>query len=152
MKKLDFTIHINAPREAVWKFMLDKETYPQWTKPFNEGGSSFEGDWSAGSKMLFLGPDPKTGKMGGMISQIAENRALEYVSIKHVGIVTDGVEDMTSPEAKKWTPSFENYTFTEEDGGTRLDVEMNSADEFADMFQEMWPQALAKLKELVEKK
>ncbi len=71
-------------------------------------------------------------------------------SIKHIGIIHDGVEDTESEEARKWAPAFENYTFTEENGKTTVAVDMDIEEEHEDMFQNMWPKALQKLKELAE--
>ncbi len=52
---------------------------------------------------------------------------------------------------KKWAPSFENYTFIAKDSKTELQVDLDIADEWKDMFEDMWPKALEKLKELCEK-
>lgn len=131
--------------------MLDDAPYREWTKAFNEG-SYFKGNWEKGSKILFLGPDPVTGKEGGMVSRIAENRPYEYISIEHQGIIQDGVEDTTSEEAKKWAPAYENYTFNEKEGSTELLIDMDTTEEFAEMFEKMWPDGLARLKEIAENK
>ena len=149
MQKIHFSITIDAPREKVWHAMLDDASYREWTKAFNEG-SYYKGSWDEGAKIVFLGPDPETGKEGGMVSRIAENRPYEYLSIEHVGIMKNGVEDTTSDEARKWTPAFENYTFIEKDGGTEVQVDMDSAEEMAEEFSRMWPDALQRLKNLVE--
>jgi hypothetical protein len=149
MKKLHFSIVINAPKEKVWHTMLDDKSYREWTKAFNEGGY-YKGSWEKGSKILFLGPDPKTGKEGGMVSRIAENKPYEFISIEHLGIIQDGVEDTTSDEAKKWAPAYENYTFTEKDGKTEVSVDMDLTDEYGDMFNDMWPDGLKRLKTIAE--
>ncbi len=150
MEKIHFSIFINAPREKVWNTMLDKETYKEWTGSFNPG-SDYQGSWEEGEKMLFIGPDPETGEEGGMVSRIKENRKYEFISIEHIGIIKNGVEDTESEEAKKWTPSFENYTFVEKDGGTELMIDQDMDAEYKPMFEEMWPKALQALKELSEK-
>jgi uncharacterized protein YndB with AHSA1/START domain len=150
MEKLNFKIEINAPKEKVWNTMLEDTTYRLWTTPFNEG-SYYKGDWSKGSKIVFLGPNPETGKEGGMVSRIAENKLYEYISIEHLGIINDGVEDTTSDEVKAWAGAFENYSFKERDGKTEVLVDLDSNEEYAEMFQGMWPKALQKLKELAEK-
>ena len=144
------SISISAPKEKVWDTMLGEDTYREWTSVFNEGGR-FEGNWDEGSKMLFLGPDPETGKEGGMVARIKENRPYEFISIEHLGMIKDGVEDMTSEEVKKWTPAFENYTFVEENGVTEVTVDIDVATEYADMFGELWPKALQKVKEISER-
>lgn len=126
--------------------MLDAETYKEWTVPFSPG-SNYEGDWEQGSEIKFLDESKK----GGMYSRIAESRKYEFVSIEHLGMINDGVIDTTSEEVKKWTPAFENYTFTEVDGGTEVSVEMDVNEEYKTMFEEMWPKALQLLKQIAER-
>ena len=147
MNTLNFSIFINAPKEKVWPTMLGDVTYRQWTKPFNET-SYYEGDWSEGSKILFLGTDKDGKNEGGMVSRVVRNIPFEYVSIQHLGMIENGVE-------KPWEEAgegFENYTLTEEDGGTQLDIELtNLPDEYVEMMNTMWPKALEVLKTLAEK-
>jgi uncharacterized protein YndB with AHSA1/START domain len=150
MQKIHFSILINAAREKVWDTMLSEATYPQWTAAFTPG-SYFKGSWEAGSKILFLGPNPDGVGEGGMVSRIKENRPHEFVSIEHLGVISNGVEDTTSEEAKKWAASYENYTLVDKDGGTEVSVDIDIADEYKTMFDEMWPKALQLLKELAEK-
>jgi len=149
MQKLNFSIVIDAPKEKVWHAMLDDRPYREWVSVFNPG-SYYKGDWSRGSKMLFLGPDPETGQEGGMVSRIAENRPYEYISIEHIGIIQNGIEDTTSEAARKLAPAFENYTFKEKDGATEVFVDMDAEDEYAEMFNKMWPEGLQRLKTIAE--
>lgn len=149
MEKLHFSQFIEAPKEKVWETMLGSETYKEWTTAFNPG-SRYEGNWEQGSKMLFIGPDDQSGGTMGMVSKIAENRPYEFISIQHIGIYKDGVEDTESEEARNWSPAFENYTFIEKDGGTELSVDQDMKSEYKDMFEKMWPDALQKLKVLCE--
>lgn len=151
MEKLTFTTIINASKEKVWHTMLDDSTYRQWTKPFNEG-SRYEGVWETGSEMRFIGCDENGKESGGMYSRIAEARPYEFVSIEHLGMINENGEiDTTSDAVKKWTPAFENYTFKDVDGGTEILVEIDISDDWKDMFNDMWPKALVKLKEIAEK-
>ncbi len=150
MQKIYQSIFINAPREKVWDTMLSDSTYREWTTAFNPG-SYYKGDWSEGSKILFLGPNPGGPGEGGMVSRIKENRPHEYISIEHLGIFKDGVEDTASEEAKKWAPAYENYTFIEKDGGTELLIEMDIEPDQKTTFEDMWTKALQRLKELAEK-
>ena len=149
MQRKHYSIRIHAPREKVWDVMLSDATYREWTKVFHDG-SFFKGDWEQGSKMLFIGPDPEGGPDMGMIAYVRENRHPEFISLEHVGMVKGDEEDTTSEDVKKWTPAFENYTFTEIDGGTTVDIEIDVNEEYESMFEEMWPKALERLKELVE--
>jgi|JI10StandDraft_1071094.scaffolds.fasta_scaffold323638_3 hypothetical protein len=157
METIQFTILINANKQKVWNTMLEDKTYRQWTTAFHEG-SFYKGSWETGSEIHFLGP-AEDGKLGGMYSKIKENRKHEYISIEHLGMVKDGVIDTTSDEVRKWTPAFENYTFTEkarlndpvgQGNQTEVKVEMQVASEYKAMFEEMWPRALKTLKDLCE--
>jgi uncharacterized protein YndB with AHSA1/START domain len=145
MPRLNFKININAPRKKVWDTMLEDKTYREWTTAFHPG-SHAETDWQTGSKTLFLDSDGN-----GMVSTIAENRPQEYISIKHLGIVKNGVEDTESPEVKEWAGAMENYTFKDSGGGTELAVEMDSNDQYKEFLEVTWPEALKKLKGLAEK-
>lgn len=152
MEKLHYSIVINAPKEKVWKTMLNKDTYEKWTEVFMPG-SSYIGEWAEGSKILFIAPD-ETGKVSGMVSRIKENRRYEYISIESVGVLFNGTEDTSSPEAKKWAGSLENYTFNDIDGKTELQVDLTSDiginPEMLEMSEKTWPKALNILKKLAE--
>jgi uncharacterized protein YndB with AHSA1/START domain len=152
-QKLQFSITVNATKEKVWNVMLGEETYPLWTDVFMPG-SHFEGDWSEGSKILFLAPD-ETGKMSGSVFQIKENKPYEFVSMENIGMVQDGKEDTSSKEATMYAGALENYTFKEADGKTEVLVDlipvMDIPDDYKETYRDMWHTALQKLKELAEK-
>ena len=144
MKKIHMTTTIHAPRETVWKTMLSPDTYRTWTSAFTEG-SYYEGSWEKGEKIRFLAPGGD-----GMVSEIAENRPHEFISIKHLGIIKDGAEDYESEEVKSWASARENYTFEDEGSGTKLTIDMDVTPEHEQSMSEMWTKALAKLKEITE--
>jgi uncharacterized protein YndB with AHSA1/START domain len=145
MTRLTFSTTINAPKELVWRTMLEDATYRKWTSAFQEGSHAIT-DWKTGSKALFVGPDGT-----GMVSRIAEHRPNEFLSIEHVGVVKNGVEDTTSAEVKEWAGALENYTLRESGGGGgKLTIDMDTADSYKQYFEETWPKALAALKELSE--
>lgn len=144
---MEFEIVINAPKEKVWDILWSDSTYPEWTAPFAEGSRAVT-DWQEGSKVLFLGKSND-----GMVSMIAESRPAEFMSIKHLGTVKDGVEDVDSEEAKQWAGAHENYKLETVKEGTALKVTMGGVEipaEFEDYFKDAWPKALSKLKELSE--
>ncbi len=146
---MEFNIEINASREKVWDVLFGEKTYPIWTTAFSEG-SSVQTDWKKGSKALFLDSSNR-----GMVSKIVENVPNEFMSIEHLGMYDNGVEDYDSEQVKSWAGAKENYTLTDLGGKTNLDIfmEMDESEEnkqMIDMFAEMWPKALAKVKELAE--
>uniref|UniRef100_UPI00404AAFFA SRPBCC family protein n=1 Tax=Gelidibacter sp. TaxID=2018083 RepID=UPI00404AAFFA len=151
MKTKTYNININAPASKVYKMMLgidNKKTYEDWTALFNPT-STYEGTWNKGSKMLFVGTDEQ-GNKGGMVAEIAENIPNEFISIKHYGILENGQEILEGEKVESWAGSLENYTFSEENGKTTITVEVDTNEEYMDYFDETWPKALNKLKELSE--
>jgi len=149
MQKLNFSIIIDSPKQKVWNAMLEDKTYRVWTEAFT-AGSHYVGDWNKGSKILFLATNDK-GTMSGMVSRIKENKQYEYISIEHLGVVENGIEDTSSDAVKVWAGLLENYTFKSVGNKTELIVDLDSNDEYKEMFQNIWPKALQKLRALAEK-
>lgn len=149
MKKVQFKTNIHAPAAQVYDAMLglsDIKTYEQWTAEFNPG-STYEGSWDKGSKILFVGTD-SSGKKSGMVAKIAENIPGKFVSIRHYGILKDGKEITSGPEVEKWAGGLENYTFEESNGITTVTIDVDVTEDFLDYFNATWPRALAMLKEI----
>ncbi len=144
MKKLTFSIQIKASAARVWSILWDDLTYTIWTGPFCEG-SRAQTDWQEGSKVFF-----GDGKGSGMVSKIARKIPNEFMSFEHLGELKDGVEDYSSAQAKGWAGALENYRLQEKDGGTELSVDIDVESSFGDFFQDVFPKALQKVKELAE--
>ncbi|RYF88307.1 MAG: SRPBCC domain-containing protein [Chitinophagaceae bacterium] len=152
MQKLQFSIMINASAQKVYETMLglnDKSTYEYWTAVFNPT-STFEGSWSKGSKIRFVGTDAN-GKKAGMASEVVENIAAELVDIRHYGFLDGDTEITTGEQAEKWAGGHEVYNYSEHNGVTTILVELDTIDEYLDYFKEKYPHALNKLKEIAEK-
>lgn len=149
MQKITKTIFINAPREKVWDTMLGDESYRKWTSSFCPG-SYYKGNWEEGSKILFLGPNPETGEEGGIASMIEVNRPHEYISIKHLNEVKNGVEVEGSAITGTWAGAHENYTFEDKDGGTQLSIDQDITEAEADFMSKAWDEALGTIKTLAE--
>ena len=145
MKKIHFSTLISARPEAVWNAMLGPEGYREWTSEFAEG-SYYEGSWRTGERIRFLGP----GGEEGMVAEIAENRPGEFISIRHLGFVANGVEDTESEAVRAWAPAHESYALREVDGATEVSIEMDVTAEFEEYMNKTWPKALARLKDLCE--
>ncbi|WP_114789953.1 hypothetical protein U0035_11555 [Niabella yanshanensis] len=152
MKKLQFKKDINATAAKVYETMLglkDKSTYEYWVSVFNPS-STFEGSWEQGSKIIFAGVDEK-GKRGGMISEIEEHQPVQFVSIKHYGFLDGDVEITTGSEVEKWAGGHENYSYQENGGVTTVTVDIDTVDEYVEYFNNNYPAALDKLKEIAER-
>ncbi len=144
-KRIQFTSTINAPVATVWRLMIGPESYKRWASAFAED-TYFEGSWEQGEKIRFLSPPSGD----GMVSEIAENRKNEFISIRHLGFLANGVEDTTSESIRAWAPAYENYTFVSVPEGTKLVIELDVASEWEQYMSEAWPKALAQLKQMSE--
>ena len=144
-KTLTFTVSIAAPRQLVWDTMLDPESYKAWTSVFTEG-SYFTGSWDEGSKIHFLGPDGS-----GMTAVIAKSTPHEFISIRLLGEISNGVEDTTSEKVRAWAPAYENYEFADAEGGSTVTVSLDTVPEYVQFMLDTYPKALALLKDLCER-
>lgn len=142
---LTFTIDIQAPRRQVWAAMLGDDTYRQWTAAFCEG-SHFVGSWDEGAKIRFMSP-----RGDGMTAEIAQSRPFEFVSIRHLGEVRQGVEDTTSEAVKAWAPAYENFSFADHGAGCTVTVSVDTVSAYEAYMRETYPKALALLKALCER-
>lgn len=152
MKPLQFQKEIKAPAKKVHETMLgllDKSTYEYWTSVFNPT-STYEGNWEKGTKIYFVGVD-KNGKKGGMVSEIEDHRREEFVSIRHYGFLDGDVEITTGEQVEQWAGGHENYSFREVNGITTVTIDIDVTEEHLGYFNEKYPLALDKLKELAER-
>lgn len=145
---LHFEIRIKSSLDKVYNTMIDREGYKLWTSEFNPT-SHFEGNWSKGSKILFIGTD-REGKKGGMVSIIRENIPGKFISIEHTGIYQNGEEVTSGPKVEGWKGSLENYTFSVENDMILVAVDLDADPDFREYFLETWPRALEKLKNICE--
>lgn len=146
MKKLEFEVDIDAPKEKVWDTLWGGPTYEKWTNAFNKGSKAVT-DWKEGSKVLFI-----SDKGGGMYSKIAKSVPNTMMSIEHLGVLKNGQEQPLHKESVKWSGAMENYMLEEYQGKTRLKVNMDTTEEFSAYFKEKFPQALESVKMLAEGK
>lgn len=151
MKTLHFEIKITAPAEKVYSTMLglhNKSSYEAWTSAFNPT-STYEGKWDKGSKIYFIGTDEK-GNKGGMLSEIAENIPNKFVSIRHCGIMKNGEEITSGEEVDGWSGTLENYSFEKLGENTLVTVSIDVEESHWDYFEQTYPKALQKLKNIIE--
>jgi uncharacterized protein YndB with AHSA1/START domain len=145
MENLEYNIQITADKKKVWSVMLEPDTYKEWAG-VSWPGSDYEGAWGKGESIKFISPG-----QGGTLAKITEYRPHDFVLAEHIGIVNaDGSEDTDSDAAKGWIGTTESYTFTTQNGKTDLKVNIKCPPEWVSMFNDGWPKALDKLKEMCE--
>jgi hypothetical protein len=144
MQRRRFSTQINAPKEIVWGILWSEENYGKWTAVFSEG-SYAESDWNEGSRVRFLSPEGE-----GLYSEIAEKVPHDKMFFRHIGVIRNGQEQPIDDESRKWSGAIENYVLSEDDGVTTLSVDMDITDDHLSYFEQKFPEALTKVKELAE--
>ena len=145
MENLQYKIKIKAPKEKVWRTMLDSGTYKEWAKAFSPN-SQFIGEWKQGAHIRFIDPN-----MGGTIAFLEEVKPYVRIHAKHVAIINqNGSEDTESDVAKNWMGITETYVLNEVNGATELLIEILSHKGLVSMFNDCWPNALELLRGLCE--
>jgi uncharacterized protein YndB with AHSA1/START domain len=141
LNKLHYTVDIAASREKVWRVLWDDASFRDWSSVFAEGSYAVS-DWKEGSTVQFIDP----GSNAGMSSVIERTRPNEFISFRHEAEIKDG---KVQPPAD-WAGAHEDYTLTSRNGGTTLTIDLDAADEHRKMFEEKFPKALKRIKELAE--
>jgi len=150
MKTVYYSTLIKASPQKVYEFMLDLDSYREWTKPFSPT-SNIKGNWKEGTRMLFSSTD-QDGHEAGMISMLDKNIPAEIVIIRHIGMFNHLGEIYEGNVVDNWKNSLEVYRFKHKDGYTDLvcSVELSDEDD-PKMFDLTWPESLSILKEICEK-
>ncbi len=147
MKTLTYEISIGASPQKVWKCMLEKETYKEWTN-VSWPGSYYDGEFKEGEQIKFL----SSTSGGGILARVKTIEHNKFTYVEHIGLISaDGDVDSESDAAKGWIGTAEKYYFLPEGDGTHLKVEMEINPEWAEMFNKDWPVAINKLKEICER-
>lgn len=139
METVNFSIDIKAEPGKVWQALWDDANYRRWTSVFAEG-SSAESDWKEGSKVRFIGPNGDG--MHGVIETMDPNRTMIF---RHLGELKEGQEIESS-----WAGAREAYFLSETPDGTRLNIEMDTQEEYKEYFETKYPDALQQVKAIAE--
>ncbi len=150
MNKISKSIIINASPEVIWETITDPRKYQDWTYVFG-GNSYFEGGWNEGDAIHFLTKDEE-GNLQGMVAEIAKSRYPAFISIRHLGYMADDESADTANESlKSLAPAYENYTLDlMDDGQTKFTVDVDTQEEYMEMFEDAWPKALELVKSISE--
>lgn len=143
MKKHSYEININAAQQVVWDVLWSDDTYGKWTSVFGEG-STAESDWEEGGRIFF-----HDGKGCGVYSLIEKKDFPNAMVFKHLGEIQEGVETPFTP-GSDWEDAREGYFLTNENGQTKVIVELDTDESFLEFMNNAFPKALAILKELAE--
>ena len=145
MPQLHYSIQIDQAPLTVHNVLVDKEAYATWTYSFSSA-SRFDGDWSEGSQMLFTFVGANQTQWG-MVARVDKNQPGELIQLRYVD------QWKNNPQTPhNWNSALETYRFIPISQGTKLSctLEVDNNEACIAFFDQAWPAALQRLKDLCE--
>lgn len=144
MKKLKFSIDIQASREKVWQTLWDDHTFRDWASIIDEG-TYMTGEMIEGQEVQFISSVNGYG-VTSLIEKLIPN---EYILFRHKADTKESGEQLREDE---WTGGSESYTLKESGKITTLTLEQDTPIEMEEIFLKRIPQSLERVKYLAEEK
>lgn len=143
MKKLQFSIEINASKESVWATLWEDASFRVWANLIDEG-TYMKGEMKEGNEIQFL-----SSLNGYGVTSLIEKLDLNaLVLFRHSA---DTKESGQQEREKEWTGGTESYSLTEKNRITTLTVNTEVPEELEETFNISLPRALERIKTLAEK-
>ena len=149
MKRLNYTIEINAKPEEVFRAISAPESFQKWSSVFSPT-SRYKGEWKEGAEVEFQTTE-ENGEVCGLLTLIKAFVPYEYISIEYCAVVQNGEIIRSGPMVDPMKGGQENYRLTPKGQATILEVESDAMPDFEDFFEENWPKALDLIAQLAEK-
>ncbi|MEN6339839.1 MAG: hypothetical protein ABFD03_06900 [Clostridiaceae bacterium] len=143
MKKLQFSIEINALKERVWTTLWEDTTFRDWASILDEG-TYMQGVMKEGNEIQFISSVNGYG-VTDLVEKLNPNA---FVLFRHGA---DTKESGQLEREKEWTGGTESYSLSETNGVTTLVVKTDVPQEQEETFQIRFPKALERIKTLAEK-
>lgn len=143
MKKVRFSVEINAPREKVWDTLWQDETFREWAGIIDPG-TYMVGELKEGNEVQYISTENGYG-VTSLVEKLVPN---EFLLLRHQA---DTKETGEQEREKQWTGGQESYSLAEKDGTTTLTVIFDVPPELEAYFMDAYPKALNKVKDLAER-
>ena len=139
---MQFVVEIRASKERVWDVLWADETFRQWAGIIDPG-TYMTGELKEGAEVQFI-----SGNGYGVTSLVASVIPNEYLLLKHQADTQDTGARLRD---KEWTGGEESYSLAEKDGITTLTNAFDVPPNLEEYFNDAYPKALHRVKELSEK-
>lgn len=142
MKRLRFSIEINASRERIWHTLWDDASFRDWANLIDEG-TYMVGELDEGNQVQWISASSGY----GVTSRVEKLIPNEYVVFRHLA---DTMENGFVERENEWSGGQEIYSLLANKTGTTLTVEMDAPPEQVETFERILPNVLARVKALAE--
>lgn len=144
MQKLNISTTIEASRERVWSTLWEDETFRDWASVIDEG-TYMVGELKEGNEVQFMSSVNGYG-VTSLVEKLVPN---EFMLFRQMA---DTKDSGTQEREKEWTGGSESYSLTENDGITTLTSSIDVPPGLEEVFKNVYPKALERVKTLAEKK
>lgn len=144
MKKIQYSIEINASKEKVWETLWGDATFRDWVSNIDKG-IYIKGELTEGNEIEFI----SSVNGYGVTSLVEKFTPYEFALFRHSA---DTMESGMQEREKEWTGGTESYSLSEKNGITSLIVNADIPFEQEETFNMRFPIALERVKALAEKK
>lgn len=143
MNEMKFEIDIHATKEKVWDTLWQDKTLRDWAGVIDPG-TYMVGELREGNEVQWISAENGYG-VTSLVEELVPN---EYLLLRHQA---DTKNTGTEVREKEWTGGAESYELAEKDSVTTLKVTFDVPIEMEGYFNDAYPKALNKVKELAEK-
>ncbi len=142
MRELQFVAKINTTKEKVWDTLWQDITFRDWASIIDPG-TYMVGELKEGNEIQFISSENGY----GVTSRVEKLIANELLLLRHESDTQDIGKRGREPE---WSGGKESYTLTERKGVTLLTATFDVPPEQEKYFNDAYPKALERIKELAE--
>lgn len=146
LMELHFEVTIQTTAAHLWDCLWLPENYKLWTSKFCAGSYYETTAFEAGSDIRFLTP---TGQ--GMYSVIEAMEPYNLLVFKHLGEISNFVNEVNTDGSQLWKDARERYEITANGKVLTLKVTVDTLEMYANHMNRMFTEALDVLKKLAEK-
>lgn len=141
MNEMQFQTEIHAPKEKVWDTLWQDETLRQWADIIDPG-TYMKGELKEGNQVEFI-----SGNGYGVTSLVEKLTPNEFLLLRHSA---DTQDEGKRERKNEWTGGTESYKLVENNGITVLTIVFDVPPEQEEYFNDAYPKALARVKQLAE--
>lgn len=142
MKEISFSITISATPERVWKILWQDNTFRDWAGLIDPG-TYMVGEMKEGNIIQFISSENGY----GVTSKVDKLVANEFLLLSHK---SDTKNNGTQEREEQWSGGKESYLLTQDEGKVILTVKFDVPEELEEMFTQLYPAALERIRTLSE--
>ena len=137
--RLNFEVYINTKPNVLWDILWNPNKMNDWLRIFEET-TYVEGKMESGENIRFLNSNNS-----GMNSIVHSKITNKQMIFKHIGMIENGIPS-NKDEYQIWENAMEGYIITEVENTCKLEVFVETTEDYIDYFKEKFNKVLEFIK------